>query len=231
MLDERYNDGSYLLKNPTWDVEDSPWKVKKIIELINKNNISPKSIVDIGCGAGEIIKLIWKHYNGEVQCFGYEISENAYNICKEKNENNLNYIFGDLFNSKKKFSLLLMIDVFEHVSDYLGFLKKGKNYSEYKIFHIPLDMTVSSVLRVKPIQNARNKVGHLHYFSKETALASLEDTGYEIIDYEYTAGSIEIHYPNITTKLMSIPRKILFKISEDYAARLLGGFSLLVLAK
>ena len=71
----------------------------------------------------------------------------------------------------------------------------------------------------------------MHYFSKETALASLEDTGYVIIDYEYTAGSIEIQYPNITTKLMSIPRKILFKISEDYAARLLGGFSLLVLAK
>ena len=63
MLDERYNDGSYLLKNRTWDVEDSPWKVKRIIELINKNNISPKSIVDIGCGAGEIIKLIWRHYN------------------------------------------------------------------------------------------------------------------------------------------------------------------------
>ena len=36
---------------------------------------------------------------------------------------------------------------------------------------------------------------------------------------------------NIKTKLMSIPRRFLFKFSADLAARLLWSFSLFVLAK
>jgi len=231
MLEARYNDGEYLRNNPSWDVEDSPWKAKKIIELVEKNNLSPASIVEVGCGAGEVIKLLWKHFDGQVPCEGYEISQHAYEICKDKNENNLKYYLSDLLDSEKYFDILLMIDVFEHVPDYLGFLEKGKLRSEYKIFHIPLDMNVSSVFRVSPINYVRRKVGHLHYFNKETALASLEDTGYEIIDHTYTAGSIEMRYSSIKTKLMSIPRRILYKFSADLAAKLLGGFSLLVLAK
>ena len=231
MLESRYHDSEYLRNNPSWDAEDSPWKAYRIVELIEKNNLSPSSIVEVGCGAGEVIKSVWKHFDGKVPCQGYEISEDAYGICKEKNENNLEYYLSDFFDSEKYFDILLMIDVFEHVPDYLGFLEKGKCRSEYKIFHIPLDMNVSSVFRVSPITYVRGKVGHLHYFNKETALASLKDTGYEIIDHSYTAGSIDLQHSNIKTKLMTIPRRILFKFSADLAARLLGGFSLLVLAK
>ena len=231
MLDSRYFDGDYLKKNPSWDAEDSPWKAGKIIDLILKNNLKPQSIVEVGCGAGEVIKSIYRSFDGKIICEGYEISEQAYEICKHKTEDNLKYSLGDLFGTKKYFDILLLIDVFEHVPDYLGFLQKGKDLAEYKIFHIPLDMNVLSVLRAKPIMNVRDKVGHLHYFNKETALASLEDTGYTVIDYFFTAGSIEIQYSNLETKFMSLPRKILFNYSPDLAARVLGGFPLLVLAK
>ena len=124
-----------------------------------------------------------------------------------------------------------MIDVFEHVFDYLGFLEKGKCRSEYKISHIPLDMNVSNVFRVSPCTFFSWKVEHLNYFNKDTALAPLEDTGNEILDHTYSAGSIELQYSNIKTKLMSIPRRILFKFSAELAARFLWGFSLLVLVK
>jgi len=33
---------------------------------------------------------------------------------------------------------------------------------------------------------------HLHYFSKETALRTLEDAGYEVLDYFYTPRSVEL---------------------------------------
>ena len=124
-----------------------------------------------------------------------------------------------------------MIEVFEHVSDYLGSLEKGKCDSAYKIFHIPPHMKVSSVFRASLITFVRGKFGHLHYLNKETALAPLEDTGFEIIDHTYSAGSIELQNSNIKTKLMFIPRRILFKFSANLAARLLWSFSLLVLAK
>jgi hypothetical protein len=83
--------------------------------------------------------------------------------------------------------------VFEHVPDYIGFLEKCKPLAKYKIYHIPLDIHVSSVLRGSFV-NARYSVGHLHYFSEESALATLKDTGHEIVDCFYTNGAFGFPY-------------------------------------
>jgi len=50
--------GNYLENNPTWHIEDSPWKAKQIFKMLNKNSINPKSIAEIGCGAGEILNQL-----------------------------------------------------------------------------------------------------------------------------------------------------------------------------
>lgn len=123
-----------------------------------------------------------------------------------------------------------MMDVFEHIEDYLGFLKKCKNKAVNLIFHIPLDISIQVILRNKLISR-RESAGHLHYFTKETALATLEDSGYEIIDYCYTEGAIEQPSKTLKGKLAILPRKIMFMINENLAEKLIGGFSLLVLAK
>ena len=45
------------------------------------------------------------------------------------------------------FDLLLMLDVFEHVEDYIGLLRAVRSKAKQKLFHIPLDLSVQSVLR------------------------------------------------------------------------------------
>ena len=123
-----------------------------------------------------------------------------------------------------------MMDVFEHVDDYLGFLRLCKNKAKNVIFHIPLDLSVQGILRNIPMVN-RNSVGHLHYFMKETAIATLVDTGYEIVDSFYTAGMLELPRKTLKAKLAFLPRKLMYNVNEDLAAKVFGGFSLLVLAK
>jgi hypothetical protein len=59
----------------------------------------------------------------------------------------------------------------------------------------------------------------------------LRDTGYEVIDWFYTRGSLELPNRGWKANLLSLPRKLLFFIHQDLAVRVLGGFSLLVLAK
>jgi hypothetical protein len=66
---------------------------------------------------------------------------------------------------------------------------------------------------------------------KDTALATLMDTGYEIIDYFYTSGSLDLPRKTFKSKLAVIPRKILYMINKDIAAMYLGGMSIMVLAK
>lgn len=227
-----YENGTYLKNTQTWHEEDSAWKAEQIIHIIKKNGINPSNICEVGCGAGEILNYMVNYYNNKIMCYGYDISPFAYEICKKKEKSNLKFYLKDILNENDiYFDVLMAIDVFEHVEDYFGFLRKIRNLGEYKVFHIPLGISVQAVLRGTPIIEARKKVGHIHVFNKEMALATLEDTGYEILDYYYTKGSLEL--PNIgwKAKLLRLPRRALFKINPDFTSKMLGGFSLLVLAK
>jgi cyclopropane fatty-acyl-phospholipid synthase-like methyltransferase len=227
-----YSDGTYLTNNPSWHEEDSQWKAKQITKIIKKNNVNPKTICEIGCGAGEILNCLSDSFDNEVMLSGYEISPQAFNICKSKQKNNLSFLLRDFFDEEDSiFDVLMAIDVFEHVENYVGFLKEFKKRGTYKIFHIPLDLSVQTVLRSDPILKERKTAGHLHYFTKETALATLKDTGYEIVDYFYTNSSIDLPNRGWKANLLKVPRKIFFLINQDIAVRVLGGFSLLVLAK
>jgi cyclopropane fatty-acyl-phospholipid synthase-like methyltransferase len=227
-----YQNGSYLENNPTWHEEDSPWKAEKILDLLNKNGVKPRTIAEIGCGAGGILRSL-ADYDPESICHGYEISSDAYELCKKKSQINLQFFHEDLLSKElnEEYDLLLAIDVFEHVEDYIGFLRKLKPRGRYKVFHIPLDLSVQAVLRVSPIEYSRNKYGHLHHFTKEIALSTLMQAGYEIVDCRYTSGSLELGYLGWKTRLLKLPRKFLFAVNQDFAVRLLGGFSLIVLAR
>jgi len=226
-----YNDGTYLESNPTWHEEDSPWKAMQIRKIIENNPIDPNRICEIGCGAGEILRQLAEHYNHK-EFFGYEISAQAFKLCESKSRPNLNFKHLDLLQEDTEyFDVVMALDVFEHVEDYFSFLRRLKEKAEYKIFHIPLDLSVQTVLRSSPILRARKSVGHIHYFTKETALETLKDTGYEIIDYFYTGGLLELPNRGWKANLLKVPRKITFLINENLAVRFLGGYSLMVLTR
>ena len=59
----------------------------------------------------------------------------------------------------------------------------------------------------------------------------LTDVGYDVIDYCYTARALEIPSKEIKRNLMKLPRKLLSNLDKDMAARIFGGWSLLVLAQ
>lgn len=230
--DAIYSNGAYLRNNPTWHEEDSPWKAAQIVRMLQKNGVVPSSVCEVGCGAGGILQAMAAHYGEQVRFAGFEISPQAYELCKAKSGPNIRFFLKDLCDEPEgAFDVVLAIDVFEHVEDYLGFLRRLKGRGTYTLFHIPLDLSVQSVLRGSPILDARASVGHLHYFTKETALATLKDTGYAIVDHCYTKSSLELDSVAAETKLVRLPRRLLFALSPDWAARVIGGFSLLVLAR
>jgi cyclopropane fatty-acyl-phospholipid synthase-like methyltransferase len=226
-----YEDGTYLENNQTWHEEDSPWKAQQIAKIMKRNSLNPSTVCEVGCGAGEIINQLSLDKT-DTQFYGYEISPQAYSLCGKKSKDNLSFFLKDLFEDNEQyFDVVMAIDVFEHVDDYFGFLRKLRKKGEYKIFHIPLDLSVQTVLRSSPILNGRESVGHIHYFTKETALASLRDTGYEVLDYFYTAGALDLPNRGWKANMLSLPRRISFILNQDLAVRILGGWSLLVLTR
>lgn len=223
----------YFKDNPTWHVEQSPWKATQIINMIGRNKLQPSSVVEIGCGAGEILNQLYQRLDDKkIQFYGYEIAPDAVALSQSRTKDRLHFFHEDLLQSDKKFDLLLMIDVFEHVDDYMGFLRKSREKATYKIFHIPMDISILSILNNR-FMSERNTVGHLHYYTKDTALATLKDTGHEILDWFYTKGGLEIPNQklNITGRFINFLRKIFFKISPDSTVKMFGGYSLMVLAR
>src|SRR5215475_8271081 len=114
-----YTSGEYLeTTGQTWHSEDSPWKAGQIFRIISKNNIHPKNIAEIGCGAGRILEELSKQsYLEGVRFEGYDISPHAIELCNRIDTKNCNFSCSDLLaeeNAPQYFDILLVIDVFEH---------------------------------------------------------------------------------------------------------------------
>jgi SAM-dependent methyltransferase len=226
-----YVDGEYLKNNPRWHLDESPFKVNQILRMIEKNRLQPKTICDVGCGAGEVLKLLHEKMDDACVFRGYDISPQALEMCKSRANERLQFKLGDVSQEQGIFfDLMLVLDVIEHVEDYVGFLNAIRPKSELKIFHIPLDLSVQTVLRKRGLLKRRELHRHLHYFTKETALETLKDNGYEPLDYFFTGHTIECG-EEIGQKLARLPRKICFAIHQDLTVRMLGGYSLLALVK
>ena len=226
-----YSDGTYLANNPGWHADDSAWKAGHIATMLARHHIVPRTLCEIGCGAGEILRALSARLDPATRFVGYDISASAFAICSQKASERLAFRLGNLLETDEHYDVAMAIDVFEHVEDYFGFLRALRARADYKVFHIPLELSAQEVMRARPLIDARRKVGHIHHFSKETALATLEDCGYSVIDHFYTSGRTELPGQGWKSRLLKWPRAALFRMSPDATARMLGGYSLMVLAR
>lgn len=230
-----YTNGEYLANNPTWDVEDSEWKASQLFALFKKNDIKDLKVVsEVGCGSGEVLYNFSKSLNNkDIKYYGFDISpqaiELAERIKKDKQLINFNYKISS--EPDVKSDLILCVDVFEHIDDEFSFLKSIKDKSDYFLFNIPLDLSLQSLIRENTILSQRKRVGHINYYTKNLAIEILKDCSYEIIDYKYAEWFRFYKPDSISTRIINILRKILMKISPNLCVKLLGGSSLMVLAK
>lgn len=116
-----------------------------------------------------------------------------------------------------------MLDVFEHVPDPFDFLAKTRRHARYFVFHIPLDLSALSVLRNAPLLYVRRTIGHLHMYTKDLALQTLTETGFEVLEWRYTnAFASSRTHRTLTARLALLPRRLLFAIHKDIVVRLAG---------
>lgn len=230
-VEDRYFDGSYLTKNPDWDCQDSPWKAGLVQTVLSDFKIRPTSVCDVGCGAGDVLVNLRYHLPA-ASFFGFDISPQAAGFWEEPDKQGINLQVGDFLEiNKKTYDLILMLDVFEHLRDPITFLKRVRSVASYFVFHIPLDLSASSVIRGRVLLDVRSKVGHIHYYTKDLAIATLEDCGFEILHWRYSGASLNAPHRTFKTRLATLPRLVLYSIHKDFGVRVLGGETLFVLAR
>lgn len=228
---DRFVSGEYLQRNPTWHIEDSPWKAALVAEVMRDSDLRPTSICEVGCGAGGVLAELRRFYP-QAELFGYDIAPDASYFWPEHEHANIYFQVGDFFAlNKRTYELVMLLDVIEHVYDPFAFLSNLRGTADYYAFTIPLDLSASTVLREKPILDIRRNMGHVHYFTKNLALSLLRECGYEVIRWRYSGATFNAPQRTWKTKLASIPRWVAYTLNKDWGVRALGGETVIVLAR
>ena len=249
MTQTLYTSGKYLEENPMWHADESPWKVAGILHILKKHDLQPQTICEAGCGAGDVLRLLQENLPQTCEFLGYDISPQAMELCQPKENAQLHFKLADIVaeQNSQQFDLLLMMDVLEHLEDYFSFLRSMRNKSVYKIIQLPIDISLRSVF-FEDFSEYHRLYGHLHYFTKETALQMVRDAGYDVLDYYYNGprsdASIDWHLMQKKPRLL--PRQLLVSlkrtlsqktydllcaINHDFAVRLAGRQRILILAQ
>lgn len=241
-----YTGEQYQKNNPGWHLDAAPWKTVGILKMLQRNQLHPQTICDVGCGVGEVLRLLQQHFPAGIY-LGYDIAPYAIEQAKLRENEQLHFHCGDFLQEEKgHFDLLLMIGVLEHFEDIFQVLRDIKERSEYKMFLLPLDLSMTAVLRNRVI-DFRHEAGHLHFFTKDIALDIFKDLGYEVVDAFYVLPPLDTtswdevkgqplrllrKLAKITLLgLQRLPARLLYTIHHDFAARAFSGWRLMVLVK
>jgi hypothetical protein len=232
-VEDRYLGGGYLEENPDWHRTEAPWKAANVSTMLADNSLRPTTLCEIGCGSGDVLVHL-QRLLPHTQLSGFDIAPQAQRFWQRAPgaESNIQFTLGDFHQlNRAHYDVLLMLDVFEHVRDPFSFLEKSRSHATHFVFHIPLDLSASSVARGTPLLDARRRVGHLHYYTKDLALETLTDSGYEVLSWRYTGAALNAPGRSLKARLAALPRRLAYAINRDAGVRLLGGDTLMVLAR
>ncbi len=230
--DQFYTSGRYYECNPDWHQEGSGYKAQLAGALIRQFQMAADTITEVGCGAGAVLLELSKQFP-EAVLRGYDISPHAIRIASRNTSPRLNFFLADYNSSPEhKSDIILVLDVLEHIDDVYSFLRKLRGRGENFIFHIPLDMSCRTLLKPHTLLQQRTTVGHIHYFTEETALWMLADTGFEIKHFIYTKPEVDLIKPRSFRQwVKKLLRRISYGINRKLSVKLWGNYSMMIFAK
>lgn len=160
---------------------------------------SGNKYLEIGVGRGEMLAVALE--------MGYDVD--AVEICKEDCEKisavlNVDIKWCDFldFNTDKKYDIIIMGDVLEHISDPISAIKKAKSLLDKDgILWISTPNYNSAFTRLMGFSDAMwNQKNHFTYFSYESLLPFLKAENLEVMHYDVSDrynGSMEIYCKNV----------------------------------
>lgn len=232
-VDPCYSTGEYF-SDPQRHSEDADFKadtfLKVFLRFARRSNLRVRSIADVGCGSGDIVKKIAEslRINGFdlEKIRGYDVSPHVQDI----RHAGVEYISGDFCESEDFVDVATLFDVLEHVPDTIEFIKAVAERCRIIGFHIPLDDSLDAAIRDR-FHAKLKKPGHLVFLDVVSALNLLTLSGLRVVDYEYTFGFLAPSgHRSVLSKIVLPLRYMLANISPWLLSKTLGGVSLVVIA-
>lgn len=234
--EDRYVNGDYATVSPTWHKEDSPWKAKQIMRVIDlqaRHDLG--TICDIGCGSGGVLAALddmLQECGINLLMTGYDIAPGAIERARANHTGKPNIKFErcDVLSlNELECDLCLLMDVLEHIDDPKGFIDElcQRGVHEF-VIHLPLENNWLGIMRGKTDPRC-SPVGHLHFYDTHSALSLLERAGLEIIKWVYTPEldlDLRLHRTFKST-LAYLPRKMLSCLWPAMTVHTIGGLAMM----
>jgi hypothetical protein len=129
----------------------------------------------------------------------------------------------------RKYSLVTLFDVIEHVPEPIDFLRSIAKRCDFIGLHIPLDRSLCNCFFDR-FHHRLKHPGHLTILDAPAALNLVTMAGITPLDYAYTHGYAAPSGTMTATQRIAFPARFaLAQISPWLASRLVGGISLMVL--
>ena len=191
-------------------------------------------VVEIGCGAGGVLYHFSRQLKekGFYNCaVGYDISPKAIEMAKNQYGEDVKFICSKEVNLDKKISVVLLVDVLEHLVDPADFLQASKKLTSYFLIRLPLDNNLWNIALNK-LPKLERELGHIHYYTYMSAKKFIKSQGLDIVNMRLTKNFIaKSNQKTIVSKIMRPVRILTSLISVRLNSLLWGGNSIVVFAK
>lgn len=229
---DEYRSGAYFV-DASRHSADAIVKAQMFVKLLRRN-LAPGDIgamADVGCGSGAATIAVAASLREAgfrmSEAVGYDVSPHVSGL----QDAHVRFVHEDFTLGSRRFDLVILFDVVEHVPDPVGFLKQVSRRATYVGLHIPLDDSMNCSARNLYRANLKDP-GHLIALDTVSALNLLAFAGLRVLDYEYVLGFREAsERVSLQAKCVYPFRAVLAALSPWLLAKTLGGVSLMALCR
>jgi SAM-dependent methyltransferase len=207
--DEKRNDYELIVR----------WKADQLQKLVPQG-ISFNNILEIGCALGILLNDLAGRLSINNR-YGIDISGNNISMAKKLYPESHfyqgtieDYLAGNP--DMKKFDVVLLSDIIEHVEDDLKFLESVRAITSYAIINLPLEKCFRNRNRV---YGENDPSGHLRWYDRQMGETLIEKAGFVIVN-SFTMNSLQdrnvfsIHLKERKGRLMKKPllKKVFWQV-------------------
>jgi 2-polyprenyl-3-methyl-5-hydroxy-6-metoxy-1,4-benzoquinol methylase len=176
----------HLERQAKWLEYGAVEKANSISELIQRNNIRPRSLLELGCGTGAVI-VECERRGLAAEFTAVDYSAEAIEFLRSRAPA-INCLTADItdagFILEDHFDVVVLSHVIEHLEDPLEFLRaiKDRLRFQYLIVEVPLEDLFAARVKSVFCDRKKNTAGHVQFFTGTTINMLLCSAGFKIVD-------------------------------------------------
>jgi SAM-dependent methyltransferase len=176
----------HLERQAKWLEYGAIEKTNSISGLIQRNNIKPRSLLELGCGTGAVI-MECERRGLAVKLTAVDYSGAAIEYLKSRAPT-INCLTADItdagFILEDRFEVIVLSHVLEHLEEPLQFLRaiRERFRFQYLIVEVPLEDLLMARVKSLFFDRKHHAAGHVQFFTGTAINILLRSAGFKIVD-------------------------------------------------